>query len=105
MAIFYKSNVQRTRGERYVLCANTRFSSKRDAFLEGMGSVMDVFPDPRPRAIRAFVSHHGVKAVSVQEAIWGDWAAIAQDMWAAIDEHAAEKSEEAAAGTRALTTR
>jgi len=104
MAMFYKNNVNRKRASGYVLCSNVYFSAKRDAFFDGMGSVLDIFPDPRSRTIRAFVTHRGPRAQSVKDAIWGDWVAVAQDMWAAIDENAPEKSKETAAG-KTLTAR
>ena len=105
MAMYYKNNVSKRRPRKYVLCANVYFSGKRDAFWDGMGSVLDIFPDPRARAVRAYATHYEPRAHSVNDAIWGDWAAIAQDMWTAIDEHAPERSEEAPAGPKTLTAR
>jgi hypothetical protein len=84
------------------------FSSKTGALLDGVGSLLDVFPDPRPRTIRAFVrNHRDVRARSVKQALLNDWAAIGQDMWAAIEAHEREESTEKATptGLKALTAR
>lgn len=82
------------------------FSSKTAAFLDGVGSLLEILPDPRPRVIRAFAYHHAPYARSAREAMWSDWAAIGQDMWKSIEAHAPEKStEETAAGPKNLTAR
>jgi hypothetical protein len=74
-------------------------SSKTTAFLDGVGTLLEICPDPRPRRIRAFFCHHHAsRAGSVNDSIWGDWAAIGQDMWAAIEAHEHEESAEEAAG-------
>jgi hypothetical protein len=97
----YKNNVKRKASGRCVVYV----SSKTDAFCDGLGTVLDIFPEPRPRTIRAFVKCHSSRPHSVSEAILGDWAAIARDMWAAIEKHAPEKSEEAARRSKTLTAR
>jgi|HubBroStandDraft_1064217.scaffolds.fasta_scaffold661542_1 hypothetical protein len=90
-----------------VSSSRIRFSSKTDAFLDGVGSLLDLCPDPRERVIRAFVLHHAApKTRSVNEALWGDWVAVGQDMLMVIEAHAPEESaEEAAAGLKATPAR
>jgi hypothetical protein len=68
-------------------------SSKADAFIDGVGTLLDIFPDPRRRTIRAFV-HRLNSPVSVMEAIEMDWGAVGRDMWEAIRAHAHEATEE-----------
>jgi len=81
-------------------------SSKASAFLEGVGTLLEIYPNPRPRTIRAFVCHHMPDAGSVKEAIWGDWAAIGQDMWAAFEAREHEESpKEAATGAKSFSAR
>ena len=90
-----------------VQSSRIRFSSKSDAFLDGVGSLLDLYPDPRERVIRAFIFHHTTpKARSVNEALWGDWVAVGQDMLMAIEAHAPEEStEEASTGLKATLAR
>ena len=68
-------------------------SSKADAFIDGVGTLLDIFPDPRRRTIRAFV-HRLNSPVSVMEAIEMDWGAVGRDMWEAIRAHEHEATEE-----------
>lgn len=64
-------------------------SSKADALMDGVGTLLDIFPDPRHRTIRAFV--RGWKSPrSVMEAIEMDWAAVGHDMWEAMRLHECE---------------
>lgn len=105
----YQERVNKRRGSGTAcvnLSGNTRVSSKTDAFLDGVGTLLGLFPDPRPRTIRAFHCYRVPRASSVREAIWGDWAAIGQDMWTAIEAHAPEEStEEAATRLKTLPAR
>jgi hypothetical protein len=88
------------------LSGNIMVSSTADAVLDGVGTLLEIFPDPRPRTIRAFYCYRYPRAKSVKEAILADWAAIGQDMWKAIEAHAPEKStEEAATRLKTLTAR
>lgn len=107
MASYRKRFIKRSAGvSRFVPSGKIGFSSKTDAFLDGVGSLLDIFPDPRARVIRAYVHHYAPHARSVNEAMWADWAAIGQDMGKAIEAHAPEKStKETAAGPKSLTTR
>jgi hypothetical protein len=99
----YKMKRNKRQG-RCPVCAGLkrpRLSSKTDAFLDGVGTLLEIFPDPRRRTIRAFICHHHAShASSVGEAIWDDWASIGQDMWTAFEVHEHEESPEEVA-TRA----
>jgi hypothetical protein len=75
------------------------------AFFDGVATLVDIFPDPRPRTIRAFACHHTKWAASVNDAIYGDWAMVGQDMWAAIRAHDDEANEKTAAGSESLNAR
>jgi hypothetical protein len=64
--------------------------SKRSALLEGLGSVINILPEPRSRSIRA--CQIPAYPVSINEAIAADWAAVGGDMWTSI--HASEEPSE-----------
>ena len=109
MASYHKRiNKRRIGGDTCAgLSGSIRVSSKTDAFLDGVGTLLELFPAPRSRTIRAFVWHHAPHANSVREAIWGDWAAVGQDMWTAIEAHKPheEPTEEAATRLKSFSHR
>ena len=75
------------------------------SFIDGIATLVDVFPEPRPRTIRAF-KHYIPQWVSIDSALAHDWAVLGQDMWSAIKAHENEANEEAAlATTERLSTR
>ena len=88
MASYQKKFNTRSTGSCFVPSNKVRFSSKTDAFLDGVSSLLEILPDPRARLIRAYVYHYAPHARSVNEAMWADWAAIGQDMGKAIEAHA-----------------
>lgn len=105
-----KRKIQKWNALRNAAIEGVWVSSKADAFLDGMGSLLEVFPGPQHRTIRAFLCHHSPRASSVAEAIRGDWAVVGQDMWTAIKAHEHEEStqeshEEAAAGFEPINSR
>jgi hypothetical protein len=83
----------------YAVMRMQRFLSTRNrrsgtaAFVDGMGSVIDLFHAPRGRYIRAFAGTY-TRSTSVNAAMAADWDVIAGDMRAAIAEHDATFKEE-----------
>jgi hypothetical protein len=82
-----------------------RKRSRLQAFLEGMGSVLDIYPAARPRVNRAVkieVTRHGkvivitdcpFERVTANEALAQDLENIGGDFWAAIRSATHEKEE------------
>lgn len=56
------------------------------AFIDGVATLFDVFPEPRARTIRAF-HHRPDEWSSVESALAHDWGVVGQDMWSAIKAH------------------
>ena len=76
-----------------------------DAFLDGVGTLVELIPDPRPRTIRAFTRHRTSRASSLENALLQDWLMVGRDMWAAIQTHEHEDTKEASTEAESFTIR
>src|SRR5271170_89050 len=86
-----------------VLYRKVHLCSKTAAFIDGIGSLLDILPEPRSRSIRAFEGGFAWPS-SVDAAIAADWGAVGMDMWTAIDEYEATHKE-ITAGQEQLVSR
>jgi hypothetical protein len=79
-------------------CQETHPRHAYVAFIDGIATLADAFPEPRERTIRA-IKHQLPQWASVESAVAHDWAAVGQDLWSAIKAHKHEATEETAVTT------
>jgi hypothetical protein len=80
-------------------------ASKASAFWDGFGTLLDLFPTPRTRCIRAYyLEGANRRSASVKAAIARDWVAVGQDMRTAIAKYE-ESPEETAIRSSPITAR
>ncbi len=65
------------------------------AIIDGVATLLDIFPEPRARTIRAFKCRP-TEWTSVESALAHDGFMLGQDMWAAIRSHEHEEATEEA---------